>query len=755
MPRKDKKKDTADGVEVSTSKSKQKESNKKKSAGDNQTVESDDELLAKKTSKKLTLSDGDDEKGIPENDVHVKTKNRAKKKKNISKIASVNTNEPVAEPDSGVDDEDMQSIGEENDDISEANDEMNEENDVDEPKTSTSPEDDIPKQKVSHKDKKKMKKQMLYEKQLESLGKKTATNDLGEQFTVSQADKSAAKQLQQENAVDIKVDNFSISARGKDLFVNASLHITAGRRYGLVGPNGHGKTTLLRHIASRALNIPPNIDVLYCEQEVVADDNSAVDSVLKADVKRTQLLEEMTKLEKEQEAGITKVTERLKEVYDELRAIGADSAEARARRILAGLGFSREMQERQTKHFSGGWRMRVSLARALFLEPTLLLLDEPTNHLDLNAVIWLDNYLQGWKKTLLVVSHDQSFLDNVCTDVIHLDQQKLYYYRGNYSMFKKMLTQKRKEQLKDYEKQEKRLKEMKSSGKSTSQAESAQKRVLTRKQEKNKKKLQNNEEDNAPTELLKRPKDYIVKFSFPSPPPLNPPILGAHSLYFKYSGQPPLFKNLDFGIDMSSRVAIVGPNGVGKSTFLKLLMGDLTPNQGEIRKNHRLRIGRFDQHSGEHLNLDETPVEYLQRLFNLNYQDARKQLGTFGLVGYAHTIKNSDLSGGQKARVALCELALSAPDVLVLDEPTNNLDIESIDALGDAISEFGGGVIIVSHDERLIRETECQLWVIEGQSIEEIDGNFDDYRKELLESLGEVINNPSIAANQAVVQAKK
>jgi len=206
---------------------------------------------------------------------------------------------------------------------------------------------------------------------------------------------------------------------------------------------------------------------------------------------------------------------------------------------------------------------------------------------------------------------------------------------------------------------------------------------------------------------------------------------------------------------MSSRVAIVGPNGVGKSTFLKLLMGDIIPNQGEIRKNHRLRIGRFDQHSGEHLNLEESPVEYLRRLFNLNYQDARKQLGTFGLVSYAHEIKNCDLSGGQKARVALCELALSAPDVLILDEPTNNLDIESIDALADAISTFEGGVIIVSHDERLIRETDCQLWVIESQGIEEIDGGFDDYRKELLDSLGEIINNPSVAANQAIVQAKK
>lgn len=218
------------------------------------------------------------------------------------------------------------------------------------------------------------------------------------------------------------------------------------------------------------------------------------------------------------------------QVYDELKAIGADSAEPRARRILAGLGFNRAMQNRATKNFSGGWRMRVSLARALFLEPTLLLLDEPTNHLDLNAVIWLDNYLQGWKKTLLVVSHDQSFLDNVCTDVIHLDQQKLFYYKGNYSMFKKMYEQKRKEIIKAYEKQEKRLKDLKASGQSKKQAEKKQKEALTRKQEKNRTKMQKQEEDTGPTELLQKPREYIVKFSFPDPPPLQPPILGLQSM---------------------------------------------------------------------------------------------------------------------------------------------------------------------------------------------------------------------------------
>lgn len=614
--------------------------------------------------------------------------------------------------------------------------------------------------KISHKEKKKMKKEMEYQKQMDLMTKKGGQghSELGANFSVSQIQKTAGQLAAMEHAVDIKIDSFSIAAKGQDLFVNASLLIAHGRRYGLVGPNGHGKTTLLRHIAERLFDVPPGIDILYCEQEVVADETSAVRAVLRADTRCTELLAECKRLEEVQEKGTGEdVTERLNEVYDELKVLGADSAEPRARRILAGLGFSAAMQDRATKDFSGGWRMRVSLARALFLEPTLLLLDEPTNHLDLNAVIWLDNYLQGWKKTLLVVSHDQSFLDNVCNEIIHLDQKRLFYYKGNYSMFKKMYSQKKKETIKEYEKQEKRLKEMKQQGQSKKQAEKKQKEVLTRKQEKNKGKPGKgagiDDDDNAePTQLLQKPRDYNVKFSFPDPSPLQPPILGLHSTDFAYPTQKPLFKNVDFGVDLNSRVAIVGPNGVGKSTFLKLLTGDLQPTTGEMRKNHRMKLGKFDQHSGEHLTAEETPAEYLMRLFDLPYEKARKQLGTFGLAGHAHTIRMKDLSGGQKARVALAELCLNAPDVIILDEPTNNLDIESIDALAEAINDYKGGVIIVSHDERLIRDTECTLWVIEDQTINEVDGDFDDYRKELLECLGEVINSPSIAANAAVEQ---
>ncbi|KAK3609470.1 hypothetical protein CHS0354_020404 [Potamilus streckersoni] len=647
------------------------------------------------------------------------------KKKNAESVGAMEGGE---DDDEEVD-EDQRDKSIENGDHEEGDDNQQEEN-----KDAKETEEKKPKQ--SKKEMKKLKKMMEYQKELESLSSDSISN-----FSLSQAEKSA-KAATLENQQDIKVEKFSISAGGKDLFINASLFITAGRRYGLVGPNGYGKTTLLRHIQMRALNIPSNIDVLYCEQEVVADDTKAFDAVLKSDKKRLRLIEEEQKLMEEANKGNTHNSDRLNEIYEELRAIGADSAEPRARRILAGLGFTAEMMERKTKDLSGGWRMRVSLARALFLEPTLLLLDEPTNHLDLNAVIWLDNYLQMWKKTLLVVSHDQSFLDNVCTDIIHLDQQQLFYYRGNYTTFKKMLIQKRKEQAKAYEKQEKSLKDMKQSGKSTKQAESKAKDALTRKQQKNRQKQSLFQEEEKKLDLLQKPKEYVVRFTFPNPAPLNPPVLGLSCVTFSYEGQQLLFKDLNFGIDMASRVAIVGPNGVGKSTFLKLLTGDLQPMKGNVIRNHRLRIGKYDQHSADQLNSEETPVEHMQRNFNMQYQDSRKILGRFGLASHAHTIKNRDLSGGQKARVAFADLSCREPDVLILDEPTNNLDIESIDALSDAINEFEGGVIIVSHDQRLILETECQLWVVEDMQINEIDGGFDDYRKELLEALGEQIAIP-------------
>ncbi|NXD46608.1 ABCF1 protein, partial [Copsychus sechellarum] len=537
--------------------------------------------------------------------------------------------------------------------------------------------------------------QLEFERQVASLRAAAASGD-GD-FAVSQAELSS-RQAMLENASDIKLEKFSISAHGKELYVNADLYIVAGRRYGLVGPNGCGALGVKSgHFGVKSRDL----GVLGVKSwEVLADDTPAVQAVLRADTKRLRLLDEERRLQALLESGDDAAAERLEKVYEELAAIGAAAAEAKARRILAGLGFTPEMQNRATRKFSGGWRMRVSLARALFLEPTLLMLDEPTNHLDLNAVIWLNN-------------GGRAGIPGNCANVGF----------GAAVTFKKMYQQKQKELLKQFEKQEKKLRDLKAGGKSTKQAEKQTKEALTRKQQKCRRRAPDEGSAEAP-ELLRRPREYSVRFTFPNPPPLSPPILGLHGVDFGYEGQELLFRNLDFGIDMESRVCIVGPNGVGKSTLLQLLTGALTP-----------KVGFFNQQAAEQLRLEETAAEFLQRSFNLAHQDARRCLGRFGLEGHAHTLQIAKLSGGQKARVVFAELSCREPDVLIL-------------VRGGAWAGPGGGawaagawpaVIVVSHDARLITETSCQLWVVEEQGLSQIDGDFDDYKREVLEALGEVV----------------
>jgi ATP-binding cassette subfamily F protein 1 len=572
-----------------------------------------------------------------------------------------------------------------------------------------------------------------------------------------------------ENSKDVVIESFSINAHKKELFTNATLRVMHGRRYGLVGPNGQGKSTLLKHMAARAgLSIPSRIDMLYVEQEVVADDTPAVAAVLRADKKRAALTDEEARIlaaldaadaaeaapagsaaarARLADAARGALEDRLNALYDELAAMKAESSESQARAILAGLGFTADMQERPTKHFSGGWRMRISLARALFMQPDLLLLDEPTNHLDLNAVIWLEDYLSRWRSTLLVVSHDQDFLSAVVTDIVHLEDRKLYYYKGNYDDFKEMHAQKLAKQQKDWEAQQKLLKAMKASGKTSKQAEdlakSRAKREAaagsSRKDVKRKGGMDDGGEDLAAAgmELIARPREYVVSFEFTDPPPLAPPILGVSGVNFRYGEKYPwLFRDLNFGIDQASRVAIVGPNGVGKSTLLNLLIGELGATEGEVTRNRFLRVGKYSQHFVDVLPMDRSPVDtVLASHADVGYQGARALLGRFGLEGHAHTIPARDLSGGQKARVVFALLALMAPHMMVLDEPTNNLDIESIDALSEAISVYQGGIVLVSHDARLIRAAECRLWVCDKQTVTHFDGDIDDYRTSLISQI--------------------
>ncbi|CAM9727361.1 unnamed protein product, partial [Ectocarpus fasciculatus] len=348
----------------------------------------------------------------------------------------------------------------------------------------------------------------------------------GAQFGCSQTAVTAGDQ-QWANSLDVTIEAFSISAHDKTLFKDSPLQIVHGRKYGLVGPNGAGKSTLLKMMASGELKIPPRIDCLYVEQEVVADDTPAVIAWSPAARSLWSLMEEERRVNRllRDDPENDKLNDRLQRVHEELHSSGGDGAEAQARRILFGLGFDDIMQVKATKHFSGGWRMRISLARALFMEPTLLMLDEPTNHLDLNAVIWLDDYLQKWKKTLLVVSHDQDFLNSVCEEILHLDHQRVNQYKGNYDQFKEMEAQKRRQQAKEWEKQQRRLAALKKGGQSKGKAEET---VST----------------------------------------LSPPVLEVMDVDFKYPTGPTILKDVNFGLDQTSRVCIVGPNGAGAAAII-------------------------------------------------------------------------------------------------------------------------------------------------------------------------------------------
>ena len=555
-----------------------------------------------------------------------------------------------------------------------------------------------------------------------------------------------------ENALDIIIEEVKVVGTGKKgtiLFDEASLHILNGKKYGFVGANGMGKTTLLRLLVTKSLPIPPMIDMLMVEQEIEGTDVSAIDAVLATDKKRTRLLNKETELFKELEdkvdpAKITKISEDLQQVASDLEQHGAALAESKARKILSGLGFTTEMQERATKKFSGGWRMRVSLARALFIEPTLLLLDEPTNHLDLNAVLWLNAYLQEWKKTIIIVSHDQDFLNNVVTDIIHLDDRKLIYYKGNYENFKKGKEQLFRDKVKAWEKQQKNLKNLKKNGKNKKDAKAAAVKKTREKGARAAKKAeklagycggQSSADHDKAMQLLERPREYRVRIQFSDPSDIPSRIIEIIDVEFNYPESPSLLQNVNFSIYMGDRICIVGPNGVGKSTFLNLLMGSLIPIKGEIRRDNRLRVGYYNQHFDEILPMKKSPVQFLMDNFELDYQKSRNLLGRFGLGGHAHEIPLESCSGGQKARVVMASLVLQEPHILVLDEPTNHLDIETIDALALGLQNFKGAVILVSHDERLITEVDCGLWVCDNKTLTFYEDGFDCYRDQLLEEL--------------------
>lgn len=538
----------------------------------------------------------------------------------------------------------------------------------------------------------------------------------------------------------ISINDVSARIAGRLLIDHATLSLPTGVKAGLVGRNGAGKSTLFRIITgnltaeSGSVTIPKAARIGQVAQEAPGTEDSLISIVLAADKERSALLAE---------AETATDPNRIAEIQMRLVDIDAHSAEARASSILAGLGFDQAAQLRPASAFSGGWRMRVALAAVLFAEPDLLLLDEPTNYLDLEGTLWLEDYIRRYPHTVIIISHDRDLLNNAVNAIVHLDQQKLTFYRGGYDQFERQKAENDELQMKAKAKNDAARKHLQSfidrfKAKAT-KAKQAQSRVKAL------------ERMGTVAAVIE---DHVQPITFPEPEkqPASP-IIAINGGAVGYEPGKPILKNLNLRIDADDRIALLGSNGNGKSTFAKFVSGRLPPESGDLRLAPSLSIGFFAQHQLDDLVPADTPVEHVRRLMPTAPEaKVRARVAQMGLTTEKMNTAAKDLSGGEKARLLMGLAAFHAPNLLILDEPTNHLDIDSRRALIEALNDYEGAVILISHDRHLIEATVDRLWLVNNGTVTTFEGDMDEYR-ELIVSSGkkkdEKVEAPVEATNKA------
>ncbi len=522
----------------------------------------------------------------------------------------------------------------------------------------------------------------------------------------------------------LSLHDISVRIAGRLLIDHSTVQIVPGARVGFVGRNGVGKSTLFHAIRgelpleSGSISVPPRWTIGSLAQEAPDGPESLINVVLKADRERDALL---------REAETAHDPHRIADIQTRLADIDAHSAPARAAAILSGLGFSTADQARSCQEFSGGWRMRVALAATLFAAPDLLLLDEPTNYLDLEGTLWLEDHLANYPRTVIVISHDRDLLDTSVDQILHLDHGKLSLYKGTYSSFEEQRAARElldAKHAKRQQEQRKRLQDFVDRFKAkASKARQAQSRVKML------------EKMKPVTALVTQD---VREITFPTPEKtLSPPIIALDGVTVGYDPAQPVLNRVTLRIDNDDRIALLGANGNGKSTLVKLFAGKLAPFSGKIVRADKLSVGYFAQHQTDELDLAGSPYDHVRRLMpDAPESKVRARVGAIGFSGKAGDTTVRNLSGGEKARLLLGLATFAAPNMIILDEPTNHLDIDSRAALAEAINEFPGAIIMVSHDRYLIEACADQLWVVADRTVTPYDDDLDNYRRSVLSSRG-------------------